>query len=67
MNEDQLESLDNIHAVMQPIIDLKFERGALEHGGVISQKSDQWILAELMNEIADLYVYLGEAKRRGLI
>jgi len=25
------------------------------------------LVTELMNEIADLYVYLGEAKRRGLI
>lgn len=67
MNQEQSESLEAIHAVMQPIIDLKFEKGALEHGGVISDKSDLWLKSEIVNEIVDLYIYLGEAKRRGLL
>ena len=64
--ENQTE-LDNIHAANKRHIDKKFTAGTIEHGGVMADMSDKALLQELVNELDDLYVYLGEARLRGLL
>jgi hypothetical protein len=67
MQPDNQAELDNIHATNKKHIDKKFTAGVIEHGGLIADMSDKALLQELVNEIDDLYVYLGEARLRGLL
>ena len=67
MPDDNQAELDNIHAANRKHIDAKFSAGVREHGGLIADMDDKKLLQELVNEIDDLYVYLGEARLRGLL
>ena len=65
MTEDQQQNLDSIIDSMLPAIEDKYYRGTQEHSGNLADMPTSVLKQELLNELFDLFVYMGELKRRG--
>ena len=58
LTEIQERDLERIQATARKLIDLKYRRGAEEHGTILSSLSVHRILDEAIDEAVDLVVYL---------
>jgi hypothetical protein len=57
LTKDQEEHLDSIIERMNELVRSKYEAGAIAHGGLLSDLSDEQLEQEELFEMLDLLVY----------
>lgn len=57
MNQDQHEIFHQLMFLAEQVMEPKFEQGAIEHGGLITDLSDEELEAAELEEMIDLLVY----------
>lgn len=64
MTEEQEKHLLEIKESFEILVDAKYRKGQLEHGGALFDKSSEWILDAALDEAIDQVVYLLTLKQK---
>lgn len=64
MNAEQEEHLQQIKEQFEMLVDRKYRRGQVEHGGDLFEKDYNWLINNALDEAVDLVVYLLTLKAR---
>lgn len=57
MNQEQHELFHKLFFILEQLAEPKYERGALEHGGLITDLTEEQLEAAELEEIIDLVHY----------